>query len=85
MTDWASTSAASGSGRMTANDSGDVDVGPNRLQNVFTLHPITTPGQVLATFSGAASSSMRWDLYASADCDRSGFGEGAKSLPLDNV
>ena len=64
---------------ITPNDAGDVDSGPNNLQNYPLLTGATSYlGQthVAGSFSGAAIASFYLDFYASPAADPSGFGEG---------
>lgn len=65
---------------VTANDPNDVDTGPNRLQNKLPLQPMTAAGSVTVIFNGAASTTLRWEFFASASCHPSGFGEGEQRL-----
>jgi CSLREA domain-containing protein len=64
---------------LTANDSGDGDVGPNNLQNFPVLNPITTPGTVTGTLDSTTANTaypVRLEFFANAACDASGSGEG---------
>ena len=70
-----------GADGVTANDAGDVDTGPNNLQN-FPV--ITAAGVGSATVGGTlnsvASAVFTLDFYASTTCDPSGNGEGRRYL-----
>lgn len=70
-----------GGGGVTANDAGDADTGPNNLAN----YP-----EIISVFDDPAGDSVHWtlstdhpnteyivELFVSAACDGSGFGEGA--------
>ena len=57
----------------TPNDAGDADDGPNGLLNAPVFFT-ATPARTLAVLDGTAAA---LDLYSSAACDPSGFGEGA--------
>ena len=73
---------------VTLNDAGDVDAGVNALQNYPVLQSAGISGgnlTVYFTFSGAASSSFRVELFASSAADASGFGEGQRYLGFANV
>jgi hypothetical protein len=68
---------------ITPNDSGDVDTGPNGRQNfadITFLGSLSPGNSVSAAFhlDGKASTTYRFDFYASATCDPSGAGEGAR-------
>ena len=71
---------------VTANDAGDADTGPNRLQNFPVLTGITptaTGGTVSATLDTAATNALfpvSVQFFASSACDPSGFGEGESFL-----
>ncbi len=69
-----------GSDGVTPNDTGDGDVGPNRLQNFPVLTRAVTTG-VSCTIEGTLNSqpgrTYRIEFFASAACDPSGYGEGA--------
>ncbi len=81
-----------GSNGVTANDPGDVDTGPNTLQN----HPVVlsaVPGANSTTVKGRLSGkvststpvSFRIELFSSPTCDRSGSGEGKTFLASTSV
>jgi hypothetical protein len=68
----------------TYNDIGDVDTGPNGLQN----HPVLTaayPGVVGLTFTGAPLTQFRLEYFASQTCDASGYGEGERFIAFSYV
>ena len=70
---------------VTANDSGDSDSGPNKLQN----YPVLTSanGQVViqGSFNSVASKPYRIDFFSSPAADPSGFGEGQTWIGSLNV
>ncbi|HXK09782.1 MAG TPA: hypothetical protein VMT70_09075, partial [Vicinamibacteria bacterium] len=74
---------------VTANDTGDVDTGPNNLQNFPVLSAAMTNG-TQATFAGsysatAAVATYRIEFFASAAADPTGYGEGQRYLGFTNV
>ena len=73
---------------VTPNDAGDVDTGPNDLQNypdltsaAGTLSTVTIDG----TLSSAATTTYRVEFFADEDCDAAGHGEGERLLGFANV
>jgi len=78
----------SGNGAPVPNDDGDADTGSNDLQN----YPVITSaviGSGTATISGTLNSTpastFRIEFFASAACDRSGFGEGQTFIGTTDV
>ncbi len=73
-----------GTDGVTPNDAaGDGDTGPNGLQNRPDLTSAIPSGasvRVAGTLVSAFTATYRIDLYASATCDASGSGEGARWL-----
>lgn len=68
---------------VTPNDPGDVDAGPNGLQNFPVLTAAAVEGgETLArgTLSSTPTATFRVEVFASAACDPSGFGEGGTFL-----
>jgi CSLREA domain-containing protein len=69
-----------GANGVTQNDLGDLDPGPNDLQNFPVLTSVTTSGAAIAiegTLSSIANTRYRIELFANPACDQpSGFGEG---------
>lgn len=64
---------------VTANDGlGDLDVGPNELQNFPVIDSIRSGGAdiVYGNLGAAASTTYMLDLYVSTTCDTTGYGEG---------
>jgi parallel beta-helix repeat protein len=75
-------------GRVTPNDAGDPDKGPNGLQNFPGIGSITLEGstKVVVTLIGfAASSTFTVDLFRSDAPDESGHGEGQFFLGSKSV
>lgn len=76
-------------GLPTPNDPGDVDAGPNDRQNypVITFSDVEPNGDVTieGTLDSTPSSTFRLELFASAACDVSGFGEGESFLGAVDV
>ena len=74
---------------VTLNDIGDIDTGPNELQNYPVLSAAMTNGAGSAYFAGslesAASTTYRIEFFASTAADPSGFGEGERYLGFTNV
>ncbi len=62
----------------TNNDAGDIDTGPNNLQNhpVLTAAVLGTATTVTGTLASTASTTFRIEFFESAAADASGFGEG---------
>jgi hypothetical protein len=68
---------------VTANDTQDLDVGPNGLQNYPELSSAAaTPGDVTVggTLHSAPRESFRVEFFASQACDASGHGQGGRFL-----
>jgi hypothetical protein len=74
---------------VTANDFGDVDTGPNGLQNFPVLTQIvTSPGamvSLIGMLQSASNSPYVIDFYSSEACDDSGNGEGEFYFGSANV
>ncbi len=70
-----------GSEGVTANDSLDLDTGPNNLQN-FPEISFSTVGstRIVGTLHSIANEEFTLDFYASSEVDGSGFGEGKRYL-----
>jgi hypothetical protein len=68
-----------GSDGPTANDAGDLDTGPNLLQNAPVLTAVTSGAAttVEGTLASLAGTTFRVEFFKSGGCDPSGFGEGA--------
>ncbi|MFZ1266882.1 MAG: hypothetical protein WAU95_10500, partial [Anaerolineae bacterium] len=65
----------------TANDSGDADDGPNRLQNFPLLLTLSANRKTLTgSINSQPSQSYRLEFFASPTCDPSGYGEGGTFL-----
>ena len=66
----------------TPNDPGDLDAGPNGLQNTPVLTATTTAAttRVVGTFDGLPNTTFTIDIYANALADPSGFQEGGRWL-----
>jgi hypothetical protein len=72
-----------GTGGLTPNDPGDVDIGGNGLQNFPVLLSATTTGSavmVRGTLDSSSSGQFVVEFFASPLCNPSGFGEGATFL-----
>jgi len=67
---------------VSANDEGDVDTGPNNLQNYPEITSAVTNGGGIAraTLSSAPSSTYTLDFFSDTECDDSGYGEGRTPL-----
>ncbi len=68
--------------RVTLNDIGDPDIGPNNLQNFPVLTAITPAGVIVGTLNSLANTRFRIEFFASdaALADPSGHGEGQTFL-----
>jgi hypothetical protein len=60
---------------VTLNDAGDIDAGPNNLQNFPVITDATTTS-VTGTFNGAADTTFQLQLFTTVTCDPSQHGEG---------
>jgi hypothetical protein len=69
---------------VTHNDPGDLDVGPNRLQN-FPVLIAVTKGSVQGTLNSTPSTSFRLEFFANDECDPAGYGEGEAYLGSTTV
>lgn len=67
---------------VTANDTGDVDSGPNSLQNFPVIAAARSGSSTLVsgTLNSAAAQTFVVDFYASTAKDSSGYGEGQRYL-----
>jgi CSLREA domain-containing protein len=68
---------------VTANDSCDVDTGPNSLQNFPVLTSATSVGgstTIQGTLNSAASTTYTIEFYVNDVCDPSGYGQGKTFL-----
>jgi len=73
---------------ITPNDPGDGDTGPNNLQNfpVLNLASISAGNvMVSGTLNSTPNTTFRVELFASAACDSSGYGEGQAYLGFTSV
>lgn len=80
--DWLGLDLVSGT-PVTPNDLGDSDTGPNRLQNYPVLLQAAASATALLVegrLNSRPNTNFRLDLYASAACDPTGFGEGEHYL-----
>ena len=77
-----------GDDAVTANDSGDADIGPNDLQNYPVITGVTTGATdttIAGTFNSAPGTSYQLEFFASPSCDASGYGEGMTFIGADFV
>jgi CSLREA domain-containing protein len=73
---------------VTNNDAGDVDAGPNGLQNYPELFLATADvGQTIisGSLSSTASTGYTLEFFANSACDASGNGEGERPIGTANV
>ncbi len=73
---------------VTANDSGDADVGANKRQNypVLTTVEVSSNGtRVIGSLNSIAGRSYRLEFFANAAADAAGFGEGQIYLGAKEV
>jgi len=63
---------------VNTNDEGDVDIGPNNLQNYPEIASAVASGggAIHATLSSAPSATFTLEFFADTVCDETGFGEG---------
>jgi CSLREA domain-containing protein len=64
-----------GADGITTNDAGDIDNGPNGLQN-FPVITTASPNEVVGTLNSTAGGTFQIDIYLVGACDASGHGEG---------
>ncbi len=72
----------------TANDAGDVDVGPNGLMNFPEIAVASNDGttsRIVGRINAVANSFYRVEFFSSQAADSSGYGEGAVFLGSKNV
>ncbi len=65
---------------VTANDLGDLDFGPNNLQNFPVLTSVTSGGgntTIQGSLNSTPNTTFHIDFYSNAAVDKSGHGEGA--------
>ena len=73
---------------VTANDAGDADNGPNKLQNYPVISSVTGNADstnVTGTLNSQANQIYWLDFYANPTCDASGYGEGMFYLGTGTV
>ena len=70
---------------VTANDSGDADNGPNKLQNYPVLTSANSQAVIQGSLNSVANKAYRIDFYSSPTADPSGFGEGQTWIGSVNV
>jgi T5SS/PEP-CTERM-associated repeat protein len=73
---------------VTTNDVGDIDDGPNHLQNFPVISGVSLGGGNV-TLSGTLNSSnnafYRFEFFSNPSCDKSGYGQGQTFLGFTNV
>ena len=72
-----------GNDRVTPNDTGDSDTGPNNLQNFPVLTHATIVGgnlKVRGSLNSTANTTFRIEVFANSAADSSGYGEGQRYL-----
>ena len=70
---------------VTANDPGDSDNGPNKLQNYPVLTFASSAAVIQGTLNSVANKPYRIDFFSSPAADTSGFGEGQTWIGAVNV
>ena len=74
---------------VTGNDAGDVDTGPNNLQNYPVLSLAASDGvsttTIIGAFNSTPSTTFTLEFFSSTAADPSGNGEGEIYLGLDTV
>ncbi|MEN7548943.1 T9SS type A sorting domain-containing protein [Rapidithrix thailandica] len=77
-----------GNDGVTPNDQGDVDTGPNNLQNFPELSQATFANNTLVvdgTLNSRPDAIFRLEFFANTACDASGFGEGEQFIGFHEV
>jgi hypothetical protein len=76
-----------GTAGVTANDPGDADVGPNKLQNfpVLTSAFSATRLAIGGTLNSEANKQYRLEFFSNVSCDGPGSGEGQSFIGTVNV
>src|SRR5690606_18660414 len=70
----------------TGNDPGDADTGPNGLQNFPVIEAIAISGTgIMGMLDSTPETTFRIELFASAEADASGYGEGEVFLLAEEV
>ena len=67
-----------GTDRVTPNDAGDGDTGPNHLQNFPLL--LRSYSQIDGRLNSAANQAYTFDFFSNPTCDAAGYGEGRTYL-----
>jgi hypothetical protein len=70
---------------VTANDPGDADNGPNKLQNYPVLTFANSAAVIQGSLNSVANKPYRIDFFSSPAADPSGFGEGQTWIGAVNV
>ena len=70
---------------VTANDPGDADNGPNKLQNYPVLTFANSAAVIQGSLNSVPSKPYRIDFFSSPAADPSGFGEGQTWIGAVNV
>ena len=70
---------------VTANDPGDSDNGPNKLQNYPVLTSANSAAVIQGSLNSVANKPYRIDFFSSPAADPSGFGEGQTWIGAVNV
>lgn len=73
-----------GTNGVQANDLGDLDTGPNGLQNYPVLIK-ASPAQIYGTFNSLPNQTYTADIFQTPSCDSSGNGEGKTLLGSFNL
>ena len=74
--------------RVTPNDAGDEDIGPNLLQNFPVIESVLSAqgsATMRGTLNSSPNSSFRIEFFSNATCNASGHGEGRTYLGFTNV
>lgn len=73
---------------VTSNDDRDLDGGANNSQNFPTITSATfsdSTGTIRGTLGSTSVTSFRMEVFSSATCDPSGFGEGQRLLTTTSI
>jgi uncharacterized repeat protein (TIGR01451 family)/CSLREA domain-containing protein len=77
-----------GNDGVTLNDAGDIDTGPDNLQNFPVITSVNSNGSntnIQGTLNSMPNATFRIEFFSNTSCSPSGFGEGQTFLGFDSV